>query len=514
MQAGVSDDDQRNPAIQYLRAVAALSVLLYHATFYLALIRGDSSLRSVFNDNVGIFGVALFFAISGYLMARIAPVSRPAFFFLHRIARIYPLYLIVAVSVFFLKFSTAYRIDFDPFAFALIPGGPRGYVLGTDWTLPFELAFYVVVFAAIGAGLARQLPLLAVVWLAAIGVSKWLLPPALQTYDIAMAYPPLSLLLISYASVGFVCGLFVPWVIARVPAGWRILLPGIALVGLGCLYFPYTLALMGAGGACLVAVAASTRLSFRSQLLERLGDWSYALYLVHVPVVLLVYHILPGPVPGLAAWSVAVFVSIACSAALGTLDVKLYRRLKRCCDGLSVAAATALSAVFLVGFLSASLYWDLRQRHTHSKTFTADSIGSALSTASAGDLSIENRAALSGLRPSNELVGFDRIADLPAIDLTIFAGWAVDATYADQAPLILFFVNRKYVGFAVPIAPRPDVVRELKLGPQASSTIGFHATLTTAVCKLPAVIETLIVSGNRYASIRNPSFKPDCSGRP
>jgi exopolysaccharide production protein ExoZ len=301
-------------------------------------------------------------------------------------------------------------------------------------------------------------------------------------------------------------------VIARVSAGWRTLVPGIALIAAGCLYFPYTLALMGAGGACLVAVAASSRFSFRSHVLERLGDWSYALYLIHAPVVLLVYHVLPVPVPGLAAWSVAVFASVSGSAALGMLDVELYRRLKRCCDRLSVAAATALSMVFLGTFLSASLYWDVHQRHMHS---TADSIGSALSTASAGDLSIEKRAALSGLRPSNELVGwFDGIADLPAINLTIFAGWAVDATYADQALFILFFVNRQYVGFAVPTAPRPDVVRELKLGPQASSTIGFHATLTTAVCKLPALIETLIVSGDRYASIGNPSFKPNCSGRP
>ena len=42
-------------------------VVLYHASHYLDVIRGDISFRGL--SALGLFGVAIFFAISGYLMA-------------------------------------------------------------------------------------------------------------------------------------------------------------------------------------------------------------------------------------------------------------------------------------------------------------------------------------------------------------------------------------------------------------------------------------------------------------
>jgi hypothetical protein len=59
-----------NYRLQYLRAIAAISVVLCHASYYLMAARGDSWLWNIF-VRAGLFCVMLFFAISGHLMAQL-----------------------------------------------------------------------------------------------------------------------------------------------------------------------------------------------------------------------------------------------------------------------------------------------------------------------------------------------------------------------------------------------------------------------------------------------------------
>jgi peptidoglycan/LPS O-acetylase OafA/YrhL len=66
--------------LQYLRALAAISVLLYHASYYLSAIDGHPYFLRIFTGWFGNFGVTLFFAISGYLMATLARKSSPSTF--------------------------------------------------------------------------------------------------------------------------------------------------------------------------------------------------------------------------------------------------------------------------------------------------------------------------------------------------------------------------------------------------------------------------------------------------
>jgi exopolysaccharide production protein ExoZ len=80
-----------NYRLQYLRALAAVSVVVCHASYYLMAARGDSSLWVTFG-RCGLFGVMLFFAISGYLMAQLAPGATSLRFMAHRLIRIYPPY--------------------------------------------------------------------------------------------------------------------------------------------------------------------------------------------------------------------------------------------------------------------------------------------------------------------------------------------------------------------------------------------------------------------------------------
>jgi exopolysaccharide production protein ExoZ len=87
-----------NCRLQYLRAVAAVSVVLCHASYYLMAARGDSWLGNTFG-RAGLFGVMLFFAISGYLMAQIAPGATSLRFMAHRLIRIYPPYWLAVLVV-------------------------------------------------------------------------------------------------------------------------------------------------------------------------------------------------------------------------------------------------------------------------------------------------------------------------------------------------------------------------------------------------------------------------------
>ena len=86
---------RRNRNLQWLRAFAALSVVLYHASVYLDRFVGDDRFLRLFDGRFGLLGVAIFFAISGYLMAEILPRTDPWSFLTHRIVRIYPIFLIV-----------------------------------------------------------------------------------------------------------------------------------------------------------------------------------------------------------------------------------------------------------------------------------------------------------------------------------------------------------------------------------------------------------------------------------
>ena len=195
--------------LQYLRAFAAFAVVLCHASYYVMQSRGDGAMWQLF-ARAGGFGVVLFFAISGFLMAELATNTPPLKFLAHRLIRIYPIYwLCVAVVVVFSRLGTS-PIHPDMLSLLLVPGGTRAYVLGVEWTLPFELTFYLIVFAIIASGLRRWLPAIAVAWVVAIEVMAWW-KPGLQQGQ----FPLLLNLPLSQFSLAFAAGLLVPKMVER-----------------------------------------------------------------------------------------------------------------------------------------------------------------------------------------------------------------------------------------------------------------------------------------------------------
>jgi exopolysaccharide production protein ExoZ len=322
--------------LQYLRALAAISVMLYHASYYLNAIDGKSFFLRIFGSGFGNLGVTLFFAISGYLMATLAQRSPPSTFLVHRLIRIYPIYWIVAAAVLGLHYFLGEPATFAPLAFALAPGGPRPYVLGVEWTLPFELTFYLIVFLAMAAGAARFLSAIGAVWIVLI-LAGLVFAPSLQHGGFStLPYIPLQ-----EKSLAFAAGLLVPFAIKRgVNRGLAL---AIFLTGLfigntipvethGLL--PYWLPHGILDFSCAALVAAAVAPSQRPKraghpMFASLGDWSYALYLCHVSIVIWVFRYAPSYIPSIALWPIAIMAALFVAAIAGKFDLALYTRLKR-----------------------------------------------------------------------------------------------------------------------------------------------------------------------------------------
>jgi exopolysaccharide production protein ExoZ len=344
--------------LQYLRAVAALAVVLFHAAYYLKLTRGDDRLLAVTPANLGGFGVCLFFVISGYLMASLANKTPPTYFIVHRIIRIYPIYWLALIGMFAASALLGHGLPLDPLAIVLLPGDHRSYVLGVEWTLPFELSFYLVIFLIMAARSQRALPIIAILWGAAI-VALTLLYP----YQQQDQFPRLAPLLVSAWTLPFVVGLLLPTALRLGLIGRWAWMPGIALIFVMFVAPDVSAFLPAVGCFFVVGWAVAPRPSIldadRIKLLTRFGDWSYALYLCHVPVIVLIYNKSPAYANDALLYGVGVAAALAASSIVGRVDLLLYGALKHRADQSGPAFRYALSSAFAIITLAYGGYAEL-----------------------------------------------------------------------------------------------------------------------------------------------------------
>jgi len=131
--------------LQYLRAIAAIGVVVFHATGVVGA-----------PWRFGAHGVDLFFVLSGFLMIVITDGgARPWAFFRDRFLRVAPLYWIATASLILVGLAgLSPGMPLDPVriatSFAFIPYGEVNArhivlpVLPVGWTLNMEMLFYTV----------------------------------------------------------------------------------------------------------------------------------------------------------------------------------------------------------------------------------------------------------------------------------------------------------------------------------------------------------------------------------
>lgn len=314
--AAASPALSRNLAVQGLRGVAAVAVVLFHARGWFPAGAGAWP----FDERFGVLGVTVFFAISGMLMAGIVPRTGPWRFLSHRVVRIYPLYLVlVATWVVVAQTLGAQRVGFHLLSLTLAPVGHRYYYLGPEWTLVYECSYYVALFALAWAGLQQHLVPIACGWLIMIALA-----PLVAGWDAnAMTVGPG--ILFKVPSAAFAGGLLVPTLARRTPIGFSVL----ALAA--CFLFwsesSVTAQYWIASVAAVLVVLDVSRLRVSAPGLATLGDWSYALYLCHLPAFVLALKLAPG-----AELLVGLVGAFGAAAVFGMLDVWLYARLKSAAD--------------------------------------------------------------------------------------------------------------------------------------------------------------------------------------
>jgi len=294
---------QRDNNFDALRLLAAWFVLFSHSYPLGGAGEADPFVRWVGLDTLGGVGVCIFFVLSGYLVTQSwLRASGLAGFAWRRARRIYPaLVVCVAVCTLLLgplltslpvrdyfahpqtlayaKTASAWSIQY------VLPGVFSGNPLpnavnGSLWSLPYEIRCYLAL--AIIALLPFSLRIKTLVACAVLLGLVLLRPAALE----ATPFVPHLGLDYYYSKLGLIFAIgaaFATWQDTLQPRWWWGLSCLAAAAWLPAAYVAPRTALYAAGIAML-ALGLALHPTWRVRLPERMGDWSYGVYLYGFPV--------------------------------------------------------------------------------------------------------------------------------------------------------------------------------------------------------------------------------------
>lgn len=286
-------------SIQILRAIAALSVVLFHSHFAINPFPKEFRIDIPFLYKYGYLGVDLFFVISGFIISHITYNKKfdPASFAIKRFIRIFPLYWIFCILAFYLFITAGLRFGpKDPtienllasLAIFPIEGSPA---YGVGWSLEHEIIFYLLSAIILSLTGSKQL-MICLVALGVAGITKEIL---ISSGTIPKFW---DFHLLSPFNLCFFAGVFVhrisPYLTRKHAVGL-----GCAtalVIGLTAYFMQNSIPSVriatryaGVAASCLLIVAFALSMeSYRSTILApagraliAIGNASYSLYLVH-----------------------------------------------------------------------------------------------------------------------------------------------------------------------------------------------------------------------------------------
>ncbi|OYW58974.1 MAG: hypothetical protein B7Z40_22265 [Bosea sp. 12-68-7] len=496
--ATTREQKRRNERLQHLRGLGAILVLLFHAAYYLAHFRGDARFTTVFSGFLGTYGVAIFFALSGYLMAAASLNASAARFLLDRIVRIYPLLIIAVALTSIGLWLTGFPRRPDGVALLLAPAGPRDYILGVEWTLLFEMTYYVLIAAAMALRLRRLLSWIFGAWLGWLAAVCFLGLAPEQTLT-----PTFTALFGQAANSAFLIGFLLKSLPIASTQARPIALPLALAAVVVAAVAPLSPEaghrwLAASSGALLLLAALSAppvAPSLGSWIFSKLGNASYALYLVHVPVILISQHFLSEFVPTIIVFLLWIFVSIAVAAALAPLDVALHQLLKASVRLASARTAAYAALLFVALFLGVSLYQQYR-------------------IVAASDALEQARNTLLNVPPASKpslLAAIDSAALLPDGRL-IARGYAIDLLAPDDDSHIVIEQAGRVVAIDRMTRMRPLVARSSNRSDLIDVRFGFAAVTATALeCDRGPLTAKVILSSETVVVIDSGAMGPICS---
>ena len=312
--------------LQILRGVAVLFVLLYHL--------------KVFGFQNGYLGVDLFFVLSGFLMATLCERSSVSEFYNRRLRRLLPAYLFtillttIAVIIFVVPSDANQRFDrfwFDVTGLSNVAFWIENSYFDTSafkpllnlWSLGVELQFYVI--APFLLPFLRKRLILTFLFIFGC---------LLASIFITSISPKTSFFMMPLRLWEFLVGALVAWYPLKINSvlNERLLQNVFLLLLLG-VFFLYPLKddsitfLYAHPGlaAVLVAVLTAFLISLKmnrtfifkgivGSSLSKLGDYSYSIYLIHFPVIVLLnYSEFGGTQLGYSNWTNAFMIILVTS---------------------------------------------------------------------------------------------------------------------------------------------------------------------------------------------------------
>ena len=328
---------QRVRSIQALRALAALSVVLYHACQW-----ANAGFA------IGAAGVDVFFVISGFVMwtAIQDPALTPMTFLERRFWRVAPAYWLVTATVAALALAAPKLLPhvYVTPRHALLsvlflqhndPAGLPFPLLPVGWSLNYEAIFYAVVALSLTAPPGRRFgriawSLIAIMLFGAMTPAAFFLAgdqrhgEVVQSFYFLFANP----MMLQFLAGATLARLRLEGRLPRHGAGWGLLATGLVMFGCLSLFDLYASLwrpfLWGVPALLVVAGAVSLENEGRvlaTPPLERLGAASYSIYLCHWPVVVILASSL-----GVARPWVFVPTAFAAAVAMGLVCWRLVER--------------------------------------------------------------------------------------------------------------------------------------------------------------------------------------------
>ncbi|MEO5999791.1 MAG: acyltransferase [Chitinophagaceae bacterium] len=295
-----------------LRGIASILVVLFHMTFNFSETFNHSFLFNVFN--FGSSGVDIFFVLSGFIIAYanrdfVAQPTKTTTFLKRRFIRIYPIYWII-ISVFLLiqlALPLYYKSHFELSAFnflstyLLLPD--HAMINGVSWSLTNELFFYLLFTLAILIPVKKYslylllayFVLLLVVLLAGLDLAEG------NAYTGLLFFP---------MNIEFLLGVFIVLIVDKINKRWiwPLLVTGTCLFLAGAYIFDHGIhntnthlsyilnRVVLFGFPSFLVILALVKMELNDTIRVKkiflyLGDASYSIYLIHLPLVVAFYKV-------------------------------------------------------------------------------------------------------------------------------------------------------------------------------------------------------------------------------
>ena len=208
--------------------------------------------------------------------------------------------------------------------------------------------------------------------------------------------------------------------------------------------------------------------------LENLGDWSYALYLCHVPVILLALAFTPLSTSPILLWFGTMAACLVASALIGSLDIHLYRMAKRIVDTADPRWLRVSIAAYLALFVAIAAYGAVANAFAEDRAQREQAILERVPAEALRDLNA-TRAAVDAAKLRGRDLLRGEVTEVLRLDdgALVVRGWFFDARDSRRSLSVAVFYNGVRLAMVRPSRKRPQLAAALGRPDLADTAIGF-----------------------------------------